>query len=225
MIILIMGQSGSGKTRACKNFGSNAMMLQGIPKRLPFKKTEMAVLPTTTLESLEEGIKKALNSVTRDIFVLDDFQHLMLKKLIFDSKKDKFGAYLALAESALDLFALAEKSEKRFYFLMHEEVFEGGAVVPLTAGKLLKEKFALEGSFTIVIRCVKEMGGHFFSTRDEVSVAKAPEDMFPSNRIDNDLRIVDEAICGFYGLNGVKAASKQPASKTPEKEFEPEINT
>jgi hypothetical protein len=204
MIILIIGQSGAGKTRACKELGANAVMLQGIPKRVPFKKTGMVVWPVESLEKLEGAIKKAVDSKDKDIFVLDDFQYLMLKKLIFESKKDKFQCYIDLAESTLSLFALAEKSDKRFYFLMHEEVVDGGAVVPLTAGKLLKEKFALEGSFTIVIRCVKEMGVHYFSTRDSQSVAKAPEEMFESERIDNDLALVDAAICNFYGIKGMQ---------------------
>jgi len=98
------------------------------------------------------------------------------------------------------LLDMAEHSEKRFYFLMHEELGENNKLSALTAGKLLKEKFKFEGFFTVVLRSNKEESGYFLYTDDAVSVAKAPEGMFSTKYIENDLSIVDAAICEFYGL-------------------------
>jgi hypothetical protein len=58
------------------------------------------------------------------------------------------------------------------------------------------------------------MGGHYFSTRDNESVAKAPEEMFESERMDNDLALVDAAIVDFYGIKGAQSTQKQPEINT-----------
>lgn len=200
MIILIIGQSGAGKTRACKNL-ENSVILQCLPKRLPFKKSDSVVTHATeSLESLEVALKKALVSTKSDIFVVDDFQFPILKRLILESKKDGFKCYLQTAEAVMNLLEMAEKSDKRFYFLMHEERSENGDISPLTAGKLMKEKFPIEGFFTLVLRCSKSNDEHFFETKAQNSVVKSPEGMFLSDKIENDLAFVDICISDFYGL-------------------------
>ena len=202
MIILIIGQSGAGKTRACKNL-ENAVILQCLPKRLPFKKSDSVVTYSTeSIEALESALKKALVSTKSDVFVIDDFQFPILKRLILESKKDGFKCYLQTAEAVMQLLEMAEKSDKRFYFLMHEEKSENGDISPLTAGKLMKEKFPIEGFFTVVLRCSKSNDDHFFETKSQNSVVKSPEGMFLNEKIENDIAAVDQAICNFYGKIG-----------------------
>jgi adenylate kinase family enzyme len=82
MIILIIGESGSGKTRSCKNL-AGAAILQCLPKRLPFR-TAITVCATESLEKLEQALKRALAS-ERDVFVIDDFQ--FLKNYCWNQKK------------------------------------------------------------------------------------------------------------------------------------------
>jgi hypothetical protein len=111
-----------------------------------------------------------------------------------ESKKDKFGAYLSVAESVISLLDMCERSDKRFYFLMHEEASEDGFKTPRTAGKLLKEKFVFEGFFTVVLRCAQQDGAHVFETKNQgASVVKTPEGMFQTETIENDLSLVDAA--------------------------------
>ena len=242
MIILIIGQSGSGKTRSCKNI-KDAAIFQCLPKRLPYKKHDSVVLrPTESLDAIEEALRYALSTSPRSLFVIDDFQFPILKKLILESKKDGFKCYLDTADNVIKLLEIAEKSDKRFYFLMNEEKNEGGDITPLTAGKLMKEKFPIEGFFTIVLRCAKCQDSHFFETRSSNSVVKAPEGLFNDDRIDNDIEMVYAAICEFYGIkNNEKkiininrsVSNAVPAFDQAEniqrgfyiKEFEPEINS
>lgn len=214
MIILIIGESGSGKTRACKNLGPSAVIMQGIRKRLPFSEKTSTVFFVESLEKLAASINRALASNDKNIFVIDDFQNLILKKLIFGSKKDKFQCYIDVAEDVQTLLDAAENSDKRFYFLMHEELGENQKLAALTAGKLLKEKFKFEGFFTVVLRSAKEEAGYLFYCDDAVSVAKAPEGIFEKKFMENDLAAVDEAICNFYGLK--KGGEKQDVEKKPQ---------
>lgn len=209
MIILIIGESGAGKTRACKNLGTDAVIMQGIRKRLPFSEKNSTVFFVESLEKLAVSINRALASNDKNIFVIDDFQNLILKKLIFGSKKDKFQCYIDVAEDVQSLLDAAENSDKRFYFLMHEELGENQKLAALTAGKLLKEKFKFEGFFTVVLRAVKEEAGYVFYSDDAVSVAKAPEGIFEKKFMENDIASVDEAICNFYGLKKGGATEKK----------------
>lgn len=68
----------------------------------------------------------------------------------------------------------------------------------------------LEGMFTVVLRCVKEGKEHYFATQSEDgAVSKAPEEMFDSEKIDNDLLIVDNTIREYYGIENPKNKEKQ----------------
>ena len=70
-----------------------------------------------------------------------------------------------------------------------------------TIGKMLDEKLTVEGLFSIVLLCQSDSTGrHFFQTQSNGnSTAKSPMEMFPAE-IDNDLKLVDNAIRDYYGL-------------------------
>lgn len=88
------------------------------------------------------------------------------------------------------------------YVIMHEESNDFGEIKPKTIGKMLDEKVCLEGMFTIVLRCVTDDGKHYFKTKtDGNDVTKTPLEMFTEDRIDNDLKAVNDVIKNYYGLN------------------------
>jgi hypothetical protein len=93
-------------------------------------------------------------------------------------------------------------ADKIVYFIMHEDINEFGDVRPKTIGKLLDEKVCIEGMFTIVLRCVSENNVHKFITQaDAGAVSKSPMGMFETLEIDNDLKLVDDAIRDYYEIN------------------------
>ena len=58
-----------------------------------------------------------------------------------------------------------------------------------------------KGLFTIVLRAVAEGGEYKFRTQTDGSdVAKTPIDMFESDEVPNDLKMIDQKIREFYGL-------------------------
>ena len=95
----------------------------------------------------------------------------------------------------------AGNDNKRIYFLMHEEMNDFGMTKPKSIGKMIDEKVCLEGMFTIVLRCMFHDGKHVFRTQTDGSdVTKSPMGMFKDFEIDNDLQLVDDTICDYYGI-------------------------
>jgi hypothetical protein len=66
---------------------------------------------------------------------------------------------------------------------------------------MLDEKITIEGMITVVLYAEMDNGKYFFTTQNSgANTAKSPEEMFESYRIENDLKIVDDSICEYYGL-------------------------
>ena len=73
---------------------------------------------------------------------------------------------------------------------------------PKTIGKLLNDKVNIEGLFSIVLRAKKvDKNYYFFTQATDGDVAKSPIGMFDELYIDNDLKVVDDKIREFYGIN------------------------
>ena len=72
---------------------------------------------------------------------------------------------------------------------------------PMTVGKLLSEKVCIEGLFTTVLKSVYEGGEYKFRTKTNgADCVKTPLDMFETDTIDNDLKMVDKTIREYYGM-------------------------
>ncbi len=70
-----------------------------------------------------------------------------------------------------------------------------------TIGKMLDEKVDIPSLLTVVLLAEKDGDNYVFKTQssghDDV---KSPEEMFSSEKIDNDLNLVDEAICEYWDI-------------------------
>ena len=86
------------------------------------------------------------------------------------------------------------------YLLHHTEVDETGRIKAKTVGKMLDNQLTVEGLFTIVLLAQTDGQNYKFITQnDGGSPAKAPLEMF-DREIDNDLKLVDETIRAYYGM-------------------------
>ena len=87
------------------------------------------------------------------------------------------------------------------YIMMHTELDADGYERPMTVGKLLSEKVCIEGLFTTVLKSVYEGGEYKFRTKTNgADCVKTPLDMFQTETIDNDLKLVDRTIREYYGM-------------------------
>ncbi len=107
------------------------------------------------------------------------------------------------------------------YMMFHEETSDYGDTKLLTIGKLLDQKAPLIGMVTIALRCMSAGGRHFFRTvTDGSDITKAPEEMFTTEEIENDLKAVDSAIREYYNIPTIEKNSpvETKTKKTKEKE-------
>jgi hypothetical protein len=114
-----------------------------------------------------------------------------------------FGFYNKVGDSFWNLIELVKTlpDDKIVYFIMHEDKNEFGDIKPKTIGKILDEKVCLEGMFTVVLRAYKDDKKYVFKTQsDGFDVCKSPIGMFGTNEIDNDLKLVDGTIRGYWTM-------------------------
>lgn len=207
--VLILGESGSGKTYSLKNFEPNEISIFSVEKsRLPFQK-KLPIMPHATYEAINKVLR---GDLTKKAYCIDDSQYLLINQL-FDGfyESNQFDLYKKIAYNFRNLihdinFNLPD--DVVVYFLHHLEKNNDGTMKAKTIGKMLDEKLTVEGCFDIVLYTKNELGNRSFVTQsDGFMTAKSPEGMF-EKEIPNDLKAVDVAIRNYYGLNTKNEKSK-----------------
>ena len=201
MPILIIGKSGSGKSTSLRNLKKEEYSLVNVlNKDLPFKNgRDIKGLSTKDYELIKEFIKKT----PKDIIVIDDFGYIMTDKFVKKATETGYTKFSVIAQEFYNFieFIKTLDGDKRVYLMMHEEKSESGDIAPKTCGKMLDNQICVEGLFSILLRCIFDGKEHKFKTAtDGLDVCKTPIDMFETEFIDNDLKLVDDTICEYYGI-------------------------
>ena len=205
--VLIYGKSGSGKSRSLKGFGADEILLINVERKmLPFRAKFKYVAETDNIGVIMQQLKK----MPLKTAVIDDAGYILTNTFMRRHSQGLKGAavydlYNELADSFWGLFRFIKEQlppDVIVYTLMHEDTNDYNITKLKTIGKLLDDKVCVEGMVTVCLRCITDKDGHFFRTgTDGTDITKSPEDMFPSERIDNDLKAVDTAIREYWGLN------------------------
>lgn len=198
--MLILGESGSGKSTALRNFDPAEIGIFNVAsKPLPFRKKMMVVNGArygTILKSLSNPKLKA--------YAIDDSQYLLAFEFFDRAQETGYGKFTELAlnfRNLIQFVIMNTPPDVIVYFLHHTERRDDGVLKAKTIGKMLDEKLTVEGLFSIVLLCQARQDKHVFVTQSSgISTAKSPMDMFPGE-IDNDLKYVDTAIREYWGLN------------------------
>ena len=199
--VLIMGESGSGKSASMRNFDPDKVGIFNVAgKPLPFRRKLKSVNNATYAD-----IYKGLAKPKLKTYVIDDSQYLMAFEELDRAKET---GYTKFTEMALNFSGLVRyiintlPPDIIVYFLHHVEVTEIGKVKAKTVGKMIDRKLTLEGLFSIVLLCEATSDGHHFITQsDGYTTAKSPMEMF-DKEIDNDLSMVDAIIREYWNLGG-----------------------
>ena len=208
--VLILGESGSGKSCSLRNFEKDEVVIYNIAgKPLPFKK-QLNKADNVTYTQIKNNMAKG-NFKT---YVIDDSQYLMAFEM-FDRAKEL--GYNKFTDVALNFRGLVDyviknlPSDVIVYFLHHTETTKTGKIKAKTSGKMLDNQLTLEGLFSIVLLCKTDGQDHYFETQsDGYSTCKSPMGMFEM-KIVNDLKMVDATIREYYELN--KGGKKNEPSK------------
>ena len=205
--VLILGNSGVGKTASLRNFKEDEIFyINVLNKELPFKKTFKYTLYSDDYTTIRAKMLGASNNGIKTV-VIDDSGYLITNKFMRNQGNKKGGAvfefYSQLAYDFWDLINFVKsqlKDDVIVYMIMHEETNDLGEVKPKTIGKLLNEKVCVEGLFTIVLRAIKMDNHYLFRTQSNgLDIAKTPIGMFENEEIENDLLIVNQTIKEYYG--------------------------
>lgn len=197
--IMILGESGSGKSTSMRNFEPDEVGILNVAgKPLPFKKK----LPKAD-NATYKTILSALGNPGLKKYVIDDSQYLLAFEAFDHAKETGYGKFtnMALNFKNLITFVIQEvPSDVIVYFLHHTETTPEGKIKAKTLGKMLDNQLTVEGLFAIVLMAVAEGGTYKFITQsDGTNTCKSPMDMFPAE-IDNDLKLVDETIREYYEI-------------------------
>ena len=208
--ILVMGESGSGKTASLRNFKQNEIFIINIAgKELSFRNKEgLKRIDTSDYDKIKAILLKASTNPENKIksFVLDDTQYLMAFESFARAKETGFTKNIDLAVHFKDLIQFVITQLPRdyiVYFLHHVERTEDGHIKAKTLGKMLDSQLTVEGLFTNVIMTQVNNGSYKFLVHDKdgVSTVKTPLGMFDTDTIDNDLKIVDNVLREYYEFN------------------------
>ena len=196
--VLILGESGSGKSTSMRNFEPDEVGIFNVAsKPLPFRKKMKKV------DGASYGIiLTALKAPKLKTYVIDDSQYLLCFEMFAKAKETGYNKFTDMALNFYNLIQFIIRKtppDVIVYFLHHTET-DGDKVRAKTVGKMLNEKLTVEGLFSIVLLCQTDGVSHTFVTQsDGSSTAKSPMEMFPLT-IDNDLKLVDGEIRKYYEL-------------------------
>lgn len=197
--VLILGESGSGKSTSMRNFDPSELTVFNVAnKLLPFRK-KLNVINNAGYGT----IGKELQKQEKKIYVIDDSQYLLAFELFNRAKEkgyDKFTDIAVRFEKMLDYIIKGTPEDCIVYLLHHCETTDTGKIKAKTVGKMLDNQLTVEGLFSIVLYAFVEDDKHLFrTTNDGFCPAKAPMGMFKPI-IDNDLKFVDMTIREYYKL-------------------------
>lgn len=210
--VLILGESGSGKSCSLRNFNKEDLVIYNIAgKPLPFRK-QLNVANNVTYTQIKSNMQKG-NFKT---YVIDDSQYLMAFEMFDRAKELGYNKFTDVAlnfRGLVDFVIRSTPADVIVYFLHHTETTDTGKIKAKTSGKMLDNQLTLEGLFSIVLLCKTDGQEHYFETQsDGYTTCKSPMGMFDL-KIDNDLKIVDTKIREYYGLNQQKEENKNESSK------------
>lgn len=202
--VLILGESGSGKSASLRNFGPEEIGIFNVAsKPLPFRK-KLKVANNATYSM----IMKSLGAPSLKTYVIDDSQYLLAFEFFDRAKETGYQKFTDIALNFRNLiqFVITQTPpDVIVYFLHHLERSDDGHTKAKTIGKMLDEKLTVEGLFSIVLMAQTDGKDHWFLTQnDGYNTVKAPMEMFADAKIDNDLKMVDQTIRDYYEMEDAK---------------------
>ena len=212
-VIGIMGESGSGKTTACRNLDpATTFYIDCDKKGLSWKGWKNQYSrdkfnywstdnPSTVLQLLQK-VNEAESLKHIKTVVIDTINGVMVGEEMRNAKVQGYGKWTDLAQYVWGIFdyCLTMRDTVTVVILAHSitDTDDNGIVFThiRTNGRKL-EKIVLESKLTTVLLAERKDGKYIFHTRADRSSCKSPMGAFAEDEIDNDIAAVLEALEDF----------------------------
>lgn len=206
--VLLIGQSGSGKSTSLRNFTKEEVAVVNVlGKPLPFKSD----IKAPKLDDYQ-AILKAIAGTSKKTIVIDDANYLITNEFMGKSSVKGFDKYNEMGNNFFNLINGIKNiaGSKTVYLIMHEDTDENGNVKPKTIGKLLDDKVNIQGMFTVCIRSMFDNGNYIFRLKTNgQDCVKTPFGMFENDTMENDLKEFDKVVREYYDLDKVESEEEK----------------
>lgn len=206
--ILIMGESGAGKTTAMRNLEPNTTFYIDADKKglnwKGWKQQYNSENKNYIATSKVKDIKTLLNKINTEqtqiqTVIVDTLNGIMIDDEFARMKEKGFDKWQDMAYSIYDIISMSNtlREDLTIIFVMHSQTErdETGFYFTRakTSGKKL-DKVVVESKFSTVLlaKCVD--GKYIFETKNNNSTVKAPLGAFETDTIENDMVEVLEAL-------------------------------
>lgn len=222
-ILIVVGPTGSGKSRSIKNLDpAKTVVVNVLKKDLPFKGSRaLYSTQNKNLANLDKwddvvGFIEHISSSQPHIttLVIDDARFIVEKELFRRAKETGYGKFTEMAAHFQKIIETAEnaRGDLNVVLMLHDDdVISDGAVVAKKvkmSGKMIEDHYNPLEVVPICLYCKPSMEKtsttyQFYTHKCMVGTAeipaKTPEDMFTENTIPNDLALVFKAMDEYYG--------------------------
>jgi|TARA_R110000796_G_scaffold227475_1_gene344248 hypothetical protein len=221
--ILIIGESGTGKSTSLEHLDPNSTFIINVGKKpMPFRgwKNSYATLSKDNpqgnyIETDDAGaIVKTMKHVSDNMphiktVVVDDFQYVMANEYMRRANERGFDKFTDIGLHAWEIATGGKNMRDDISFIMigHAEQstdLNGNRRLKFkTVGKLVDNVITMEGMFTVVLFTAVSTSPEgnreykFITQSDGTTTAKSPRDMFEF-KIDNDIKTVIEKVNEYY---------------------------
>lgn len=213
--ILILGESGSGKSTSIRNLNpEETFIINVLDKPLPFRGYKK-VYPTLSSDGLSGNyystdeylsIRRVINLINNKRneiknLIIDDFQYVMANHFMRKALEKGYDKFTEIGQNAWQIIRdlTYARSDLCCFVMSHSDTDQNGKIKCKTIGKMLDDKISLEGMFTIVLHALTNDRQYKFLTQNNgTHVAKSPMGMFKESSIDNDLKSIKDSIISYF---------------------------
>jgi hypothetical protein len=209
-LIIILGESGTGKSSSLKNLSSEeTYIINVLNKPLPFRgyKKKYCVDKKNYSETDDYqkilAYLKSINERAPHIknVIIDDFSFLMNNEFMRRCREKSFDKFTDMGANMYSIMqaCMMFRDDLTCFLMCHTEKDHAGLIKPKTVGKMTSDYVGISERVTIVLHTqIIDRQYKFLTQHDGTHVAKSPDGMFDSLYIDNDLQYVKEQMHDYF---------------------------